>query len=153
MKQNKENLAYIPSLSWYIICPILYYTVSHNDQEQFVIKHLPPSWTTDPSSSTFAITWALFTLTATTIYHLHRNDTYQDYVLAVIVAGCVIWSLIIGEQTVIEILGVSLPRFIALGLFLSIVVHMMGGQKKMNRQQDGQEEILVAEKEKYAGQP
>jgi hypothetical protein len=59
----------------------------------------------------------------------------------------------IGEQTVIEILGVSLPRFIALGLFLSIVVHMMGGWKKMNRQQDGQEEILVVEKEKYAGQP
>jgi len=80
-------------------------------------------WIQQPSPAIFTIAWAIFAFMFLMLYHMHRDDRYQDHVLMIVCANCLVAGLILSGRGFLEVLGTYVPCYIELGFLLSMLLH------------------------------
>jgi len=108
-------------------------------------------WIPHPSPAIFTIAWAVFALSAATIYHLQRHDRHQNHILAVTIASGVLGGFVISKRSLVAVLGIYLPICVSLGLLFSALVHGLRKPRSGDVGQEEQEEEPISEKEQLRG--
>jgi hypothetical protein len=99
----------------------------------------PPEWVLKPSPAIFTLAWAIFTLSAATLYHIRRRDIYQNHILAATMTIGLLGTSVLSDLGIQEALGTQLPCWIGLGLLVSMVGHQVAYGTKEGRRRLEQE--------------